>query len=415
MKILILDDDPFILKLLSIQLRAFGLKQRGFMQMVPCEHGHEAVALLEAGHDEFGLIFCDLQMPEMDGVEFVRHLARVGYQGGLVFVSGAAERVLLTAERFAKAHGLKMLTSLQKPVSPERLKALLDDALVTMPVARSEVRRGYTSDELRSAIEGGQLVNYYQPKVTVSSGAVVGMEALVRWRHPVDGLVMPGDFIPLAEQVGLVEQLAKVVLRAAMEQGRQWHEAGHMLDVAVNVSMGTMCSLDFPDFVAQQARDVGFPLANLVLEITESQLMDNPRLQLDILTRLRLKQVRLSIDDFGTGYSFFAQLRDLPFDELKVDCSFVHHASRDDSLRAILETSLSLARQLGMKTVAEGVEDREDWELLQASGCDSAQGYLIARPMPGEAIQDWITQWESRHAEPVIDPATASPSGTGLL
>ena len=398
MKILILDDDPFVLKLLSIQLRAFGLKRRGFMQMVPCEHGQEAVGLLETGHDEFGLIFCDLQMPEMDGVEFVRHLARIGYQGGLVFVSGADERVLLTAERFAKAHGLKMLTSLQKPVSPERLKALLDDVLVAVPDASSEARRSYTSEELRVAIESGQLVNYYQPKVTVPSGAVVGMEALVRWHHPVDGLVMPIDFIPLAERDGLVEQLAKVVLKAAMEQGRRWHDAGHVLDVAVNVSMGTMCSLDFPDYVAQQARDVGFPLANLVLEITESQLMNNPRLQLDILTRLRLKQVRLSIDDFGTGYSFFAQLRDLPFDELKVDRSFVHHASRDDSLRAILEASLNLARQLGMTTVAEGVEAREDWDLLQTSGCDLAQGYLIAKPMPGDAIQDWLVQWESRHA-----------------
>src|SRR3970040_2531014 len=108
------------------------------MQMVTCDHGHEAVALLEAGHDEFGLIFCDLQMPEMDGVEFVRHLARVGYQGGLVFVSGAAERVLLTAERFGKAHGLKMLTSLQKPVLPETLKQLLDDVLVAVPDACSE-------------------------------------------------------------------------------------------------------------------------------------------------------------------------------------------------------------------------------------------------------------------------------------
>lgn len=399
MKILILDDDPFVLKLLSIQLRAFGLKKRGFMEMVPCEYGHEAVSVLETGHDGFGLIFCDLQMPEMDGVEFVRHLARIGYQGGLVFVSGEDERVLLTAERFARSHGLKMLPSLQKPVSPERLKALLDDVLVRSPDDRSEVSRGYTSDELRSAIEGGQLVNYYQPKVAVSSGLVVGMEALVRWRHRADGLVMPNHFIPLAERVGLIEQLAKVVLTAALEQGRQWHDAGHVLDVAVNVSMGTLCSLDFPDFVAQQAREIGFPLGSLVLEITESQLMDNPRLQLDILTRLRLKQVRLSIDDFGTGYSCLGQLRDLPFDELKVDRSFVHRASRDDSLRAILEASLGLARQLGMTTVAEGVEEREDWELLRSSGCDLAQGYLIAKPMPGNAIQDWMTQWKSRHAE----------------
>lgn len=403
MKILILDDDPFVLKLLALQLRGLGLKKLGFVELVPCQRGHEAVALLEARHEEFGLIFCDLQMPEMDGVEFVRHLVRVGYLGGVVFVSGEEARVLMTAERFARAHGLKVLASLQKPVSPERLRTLLDETLAPTAEVHAHAGPDYGSDELRLAIEGGQLVNYYQPKVDLSSGTVTGVEALVRWRHPVDGLVMPDRFIALAEDYGLIEQLTKVVLEGALEQGRRWHAAGHALDVAVNVSMGTLCSLDFPDFVAQQARDAGFPLSSLMLEITESQLMDNPRLQLDILTRLRLKQVRLSIDDFGTGYSCLAQLRDLPFDELKVDRSFVHRAARNVSLRAILEASLGLARQLGMRTVAEGVEDREDWELLRWSGCDLAQGYLIARPMPGPDVESWIGNWECRHAELLLE------------
>ncbi|MBW3549570.1 MAG: EAL domain-containing response regulator [Proteobacteria bacterium] len=400
MKILILDDDPFVLKLLSIQLRSLGLRRRGFFELVPCERGHLAVALLEAGHEDVGMILCDLQMPEMDGVEFVRHLVRVGYQGGVVLVSGEDERVLMSAQRVAKAHGLKVLGALQKPVTPEHLRQVLDEALLDNPaVASRPDQTAYEPDELRRAIDGGELVNYYQPKVELASGEVCGMEALVRWRHPVDGLVMPDRFIGLAEECGLIEGIARVVLPAALRQGRQWHDAGHMVDVAVNVSMGTLCSLDFPDFVAEQAQQVGFPLAQLMLEITESQLMTDPRSQLDILTRLRLKQVRLSVDDFGTGYSCMAQLRDLPFDELKVDRGFVHRAAIDPSLRAILEASLGLARQLGLKTVAEGVEDQEDWDLLRTTGCDLAQGYLVSRPMPGADVAVWIKRWESRRVE----------------
>jgi EAL domain-containing protein (putative c-di-GMP-specific phosphodiesterase class I) len=145
-------------------------------------------------------------------------------------------------------------------------------------------------------------------------------------------------------------------------------------------------------------------LHHLVLEITESRLMDNPQVQLDVLTRLRLKQVRLSIDDFGTGYSSLEQLRDLPFDELKIDRGFVHQAARTPSLRAILEASLGLAQELGLRTVAEGVEEREDWDLLCASGCDMVQGFFVAKPMPGVEVDGWLAKWESRRTTLIAVP-----------
>lgn len=194
---------------------------------------------------------------------------------------------------------------------------------------------------------------------------------------------MPANFIAMAEECELITDMAKVVLKAALQQARCCHDAGHDLDVAVNVSIANLSSLEFPDFVARQADEAGVPLSKLVLELTESQLMNDPRAQLDILTRLRLKGVRLSIDDFGIGYSSLAQLRDVPFDELKIDRSFVHRAARDPSLRAILEASLGLARQLGLTTVAEGIEEREDWDFLRASGCNMAQGYFSPGRWPG--------------------------------
>ena len=163
--------------------------------------------------------------------------------------------------------------------------------------------------------------------------------------------------------------------------------------------MDNLAALNFPDTVAQLATEAGVPLPSLVLEVTESRLMQDVRAPLDILSRLRLKRVGLSIDDFGTGHSSLAQLRDIPFDELKLDRSFINGAARDSSLRAIIEATLAIARQLGMKAVAEGVEDRSDWDCLRELGCDVAQGYFIAHPMPGDALPAWRARWELRRAE----------------
>ena len=255
---------------------------------------------------------------------------------------------------------------------------------------------------MQQAIAAGQLENFYQPKVELSSGNVVGVETLVRWRHPVDGLVFPDQFIPLAEEHGLIDALTRTVLTAALQQTRRWQEAGVDLNVAVNVSMDNFSSLEFPDFIARSAEKAAVPVTNLILEITESRLMKNPLAALDIITRLRLKRIKLSIDDFGTGHSSLAQLRDLPFDELKIDRSFVHGACRHGDLRAIVEASLAMARKLGMKVVAEGPETREDWDFLQAAGCNMAQGYFIAKPMPASELQGWLSEWESTRRQELL-------------
>ena len=393
MKILLVDDDPFVLKLLSVQLRTFG---PAHMEVVCHTSGQAALSLLE--HDkQIGIVFCDLQMPEMDGVEFVRHLVRLRYAGSLVLVSGENSRTRQAVEQLARAHGLHVLGTLGKPVTTESLLQLLGTAIRAVPppspVARAPL---YTPTDLQLAIRQGELLNYYQPKVELATGRVAGLEALVRWRHPRDGLVLPCHFVPMSEEHGLVGYLGVEVMREALRDLRRWLDAGHQLDLAINVPLGSVSSLDYPDFLVEQAHAAGVPLHHIVLEITESRLMDNPQVQLDVLTRLRLKQVRLSIDDFGTGYSSLAQLRDLPFDELKIDRGFVHQAARTPSLRAILEASLGLAQELGLRTVAEGVEEREDWDLLRASGCDMVQGFFVAKPMPSDEVEGWLAKWESR-------------------
>jgi EAL domain-containing protein (putative c-di-GMP-specific phosphodiesterase class I)/CheY-like chemotaxis protein len=391
MKILVVDDEPFVLKLLVHQLERLGLGE-----VVSFERARDALALLESDAASIDLIFSDLQMPEMDGVEFVRQIVNTGYAGRVIIVSGEDQRVLEGAARVASAHGLHVLGALHKPASSEQLRDKLDSAAAQCPAKIPPPCKLYGKQELAAAIKGGQLLNHYQPKVSTSSGAFVGVEALVRWLHPEDGLVLPDQFIGVAEQHGLIDDLTRVVLCAALQQTRLWLDRGINLQVAVNVSMDNLNALDFPDFVEAAAKEAGVSLSSLVLEVTESRLMSDSVAPLDVLTRLRLRRVGLSIDDFGTGHSSLVQLRDLPFDELKIDRSFVRGACQDKSLKAIVEASVHMAQQFGMKTVAEGVEDLLDWNLLRRCGCDVAQGYFIGRPMTPAELPGWIAEWESR-------------------
>jgi EAL domain-containing protein (putative c-di-GMP-specific phosphodiesterase class I)/FixJ family two-component response regulator len=393
-RVLVLDDEPFMLKLLSHML-----SKLGFPQVTTCSSGYTALEWVDSPSSAPDLILCDLNMPEMDGVEFVRKLVEHQYVGSLILVSGEDERVLQTAEKLVQAHQITVLGHLNKPVSPARLGALLEKYTHLSQKNPKTKKVIYSADEVRLAIANGELVNYYQPKVAVASGRVVGVETLVRWNHPLDGMVFPDQFIGVAEEHGLMDALTHVVLIAALAQAKAWRRAGLALRLAVNVSMDNLKSLNFPDIVAGFAAEAGVPPQDVILEVTESRLMTDLRVPLEILTRLRLKRFHLSIDDFGTGHSSLAQLRDIPFTELKVDRSFVHRAWSDDTIRAIYEASLSLTKQLDMEIVAEGVEDRDDWDFLQRTGCYLAQGYFIAKPMPAADLPNWMEDWRIRVQE----------------
>ena len=393
-RILILDDEPFMLKLIGRLLANLG-----FTQVTRCDSGRAALASLDSSNKPPDLILLDLNMPEMDGLEFVRHLVERLYSGSLILVSGEDERMLQAAVKLVQAHKISVLGHLRKPVKPEALSALLEKWTPSSPARLDAVKKVYGADQLRAAIDNGELINYYQPKVAVATGEVVGVETLVRWRHPQDGMVFPDQFIGVAEAHGLIDDLTRAVLTGALAQAKVWQDARWGLRVAVNLSMANLASLNFPDFVAGLAAQAGVPPQGLVLELTESRLMRDLRAPLEIVTRLRLKRFRLSIDDFGTGHSSLAQLRDLPFDELKIDQSFVHRAWTDETLRAMYDASLGLARQLGIEAVAEGVEDRNDWDFLRRTGCDLAQGYFIGRPMPAADLPGWIAAWEVRVRE----------------
>jgi EAL domain-containing protein (putative c-di-GMP-specific phosphodiesterase class I)/ActR/RegA family two-component response regulator len=400
MQLLLIDDDPLILKVLEIQLRAMQLRSHGYHETRSFADVAEAVAHLQSARDDVGMIFCDLQMPQMDGIEFIRHLAQIGYRGDLILISGEDRRVLETAERLARSHALRVRGVLQKPIWPDHLRAMLAQTFPEPGDGASPVGSAPTSaEDLQSALADGHIVPHFQPKVDLRSGALVGVEALARWMRPSGELVYPAQFIPTAESSGLIVQLADAVIDGSLRQARAWQDEGLELEVAINLAMGNLDSLEFPDRVVAKAGEWGVSPNKLVFEITETQLMNHPQAQLDAMTRLRLKGARFAIDDFGTGYSCLSQLTEVPFDEMKIDQRFVHRAASDPSLRAILDVSLGLAQRLDIRTVAEGVEDRADWDFIRAQPCDLAQGHFIGRPMPGDRLAAWRDEWVARWPE----------------
>jgi EAL domain-containing protein (putative c-di-GMP-specific phosphodiesterase class I)/ActR/RegA family two-component response regulator len=390
-RVLAVDDDP-----LALRTIAHVLARIGVVSVTGCNSGPAALEVLDGAGEPVDVIVLDLNMPGMDGIEFIRRLVARRYAGGIVLLSGEDESTLQSAETLLRAHKLRALGHLRKPVEPGQLAVLLDLWRPIGEVVATVSIPAYSAADVQRAIDGRELVAHFQPQVAVATGQVVGVEALVRWQHPRDGLVYPDRFIAVAEAHGLIDRLTDAVLGQAVAQARAWRVAGLDLRIAINLSMQTLSELDFPDRLQGLIDSAGVAPADLVLEVTESRLMVDPSAALDVLTRLRMRRFRLSIDDFGTGHSSLAQLRDVPVDELKVDRGFVHGAAENPRLAAIFAASQGLARQLGLDFVAEGVDDDADWQFLRRSGCDYAQGYFIARPMPAERLAQWFESWLPR-------------------
>jgi EAL domain-containing protein (putative c-di-GMP-specific phosphodiesterase class I) len=248
-------------------------------------------------------------------------------------------------------------------------------------------RRLALATDLRAGIERDELLLHYQPQVDVD-GTVTGVEALVRWQHPVYGEVPPAEFIGLAERSGAITQLTRWVLAKSLEQLAQWHRQGLPVTMSVNVSMRNLLDAGIVDSVRRELRRTQTPPQAVTLEITESHIMSDPGRTLPILHRLAALGVRLSIDDFGTGYSSLSHLRQFPVHEIKIDRSFLSSSSNDN--RAIVKAVIAIAEGLGVETVAEGVEDGEVAATVADMGCTRLQGYYIARPMPAEQLTAWL-------------------------
>jgi EAL domain-containing protein (putative c-di-GMP-specific phosphodiesterase class I)/signal transduction histidine kinase len=386
-KLLLVDDDYIMHRVMTVMLNDLGIS--GVLNAMS---GPEALDIMEQNGDGVDVVICDLNMPEMDGVEFIRHLAKRNYSGSLILTSGEDLRILKTVEKLAIEHDLHVLGVLEKPAVPAKLSELLDSLDQIRQEGTMMMVGPLPLAELKKAIAEDQLDTYFQPKIDIKSGQVVGVEALVRWNHPVKGLIKPNAFITLAEENGLIRDVTDQVLIKVLEYATKLKSMGYNLNIAINLSVDSLTDLDWPDRVSHMLENCGLEASNISFEITESRLMEHLSVALDILSRLSLKRFNLSIDDFGTGYSSMEQLQRIPFSEFKIDRAFVHGAAQEASARAILESSVLLAKKLDMKVVAEGVEDQRDWDVVAEVGCDQVQGFIVSRPLPFNHLIKWLDE-----------------------
>jgi EAL domain-containing protein (putative c-di-GMP-specific phosphodiesterase class I) len=325
------------------------------------------------------VIMLDLRLPGSDGIELLRSLAADKCEAHIVLSSGADAKVLEAAMQLGRERGLRMGEAVQKPVRAESLRERLS-SFKRLPKLQ-------LSADLSLAISSDQLFLEYQPKLDCRLSRITGVEALVRWRHPLHGIIPPDQFIELAEENGLIGRLTDWVVSNAAAQCARWRtERGLSLNIAVNISARDVEGLDFPDRLERRCLEAGLDPECMTIELTETSAMREAMQMMDVLTRLRLKGFKLSIDDFGTGYSSLVQLQKLPFSELKIDKSFVMQMSTNHGCRVIVEIVVDLARKLGLSSVAEGVEDQAALDRLIAMGCDMAQGYCVSRPVGADRI-----------------------------
>lgn len=386
--LMLIDDDPFILNYLTRLLSSRGIHQIRF-----AGNGHAALEELKNNPVPIDVMVCDLNMPGMDGVEFLRHLSDANYTGAIIIISGNAD-LLSTIYELAQAHGLRILGTLAKPFTPQRFFDILNlqfgERRLAKPRSTVPVLR---PTDVTEALVKGEFIPYFQPKVDAITLKPYGAEALARWQRPDGSLISPFAFVPLMEMHGMIDQLFITILSQTLSASNvlQQHGFGH-LKLAVNLASSTLGTLNLPDIIDRELQRHKIHPEQLILEITESGLMHDARIGLDVLLRLRLKGIGLSIDDFGTGYSTIDQLRRLPFTELKIDQSFVASATKNPASKIILESSIDLARRLNLRTVAEGVESELDLDMIRKLGCDVVQGFLVAKPMPLNAFIEWLKQ-----------------------
>ncbi len=362
--------------------------------------GTEALELLAMLVLPPDLLIVDLEMPGMDGIELIQQLHQHRIIIPLIVASGRESALIQSVETVARNLGLPVVAGMQKPLKAAALQRAfgrfdqIDGTVPASPAAKKALT--VSPAALADAIAAGDIKVHYQPKVDMRTGIVRGVEALARWHHPDAGFVPPDHFVALAEHEGLIHALTLTVMRQALAQTAEWNARGLRLSMAINLSPRLLDQASLVEEISALVTQYGLEAGQIVLEITETSMVAYLGVALGVLARLRLKGFGLSIDDYGSGFSSMQQLARIPFTELKIDRSFVHGAHQRANLRVILQSALDMARRLELVTVAEGIENMEDWRLLQESGCSIGQGYLIAKPMPASEMPQWLKQHQNR-------------------
>jgi EAL domain-containing protein (putative c-di-GMP-specific phosphodiesterase class I)/CheY-like chemotaxis protein len=379
------DDDASILGVVSAIAERVGYEVRS--STVPRE------LLDDLPESNPQVIILDLQMPDLDGIQVLRELAEAETRAAIILLSGMDERTLASAEGYAKARGLNVAATMQKPFVPEELQGQLEVLL--------NVATELSPDDLQEAIVREELVVHYQPTIrrfADGSWDVAAMEALLRWEHPSRGLIYPDNFVGMAEIGGLGSAMTDYVIRRGVEQLKGWQASRLSLGLRINIAAGLIADLDFPDRLEATLREYEIDPSYLTLELTETAMLGHDTDVFDIMTRLRVKNVNLAIDDFGIGYSSLTQLFAMPFNEMKIDKSLVLRVPESKEASIMVGALVDLAHKLGLTVCAEGVETEAALNFLAEIGCDGAQGFLVSHPIPAGEVRGVIERWSRRDA-----------------
>jgi EAL domain-containing protein (putative c-di-GMP-specific phosphodiesterase class I)/CheY-like chemotaxis protein len=410
-RLLVLDDDPVMREIIAVLA-----ERQGFDTALAATTG-EFFDQLQQWRPTH--ITMDLELPTQDGIEVMRSLASSGCRAAITIISGIDRKVLESSRRVAVARGLTINGVLSKPFRHDALKNVLAGSVdapaapaIALPLADGAPPAGalvVTAEVIEEALDKDQFVLHYQPKIELATGEVAGVEALLRWQHPLLGLVMPDGMIPAIEKIGLISRITQRVL----DLGLSWFARMPLpktATLAVNISALELSTLTLADALGARCAALGVEPKRVMLELTETSAMRHPDIALATLTRLRIRGFGLAIDDFGTGYSSMVQLARLPFSAMKIDKSFVLSMETSDESRKIVSSIIGLGHSLGLKVIAEGVENAATAAELARSGCDIAQGFWFGKPMPGDALGDWLSAWQPAAWSGLIENAGVGPA-----
>ncbi len=370
----VLDDDAAVRSLIRRVGEGCGFRTEAFADPVDF--------LTAVAADRPELIILDIVLGQTGWTAVLEALSRLRCTAPIIVSSGIDERLLGSAVRIGEKLGLTMVVPLPKPAGPAELSVAIS--------AAGRIGQPICAAELDHAIAAGEIVPHYQPKLRIADRKPAGVEALARWEHPARGTLGPAVFLPLAEKSSAIMRLTELMVERAAADCAAWQAAGHDVSVAVNIPAHCLAKPGFADRVAALVAKAGAQPASVMLEITESAARADTPVVAAALAGLSGHGFPLSIDDFGTGCSSLAQLHRLPFQELKIDRSFVSGMLHDREGMVITRTVIGMARKLGLRSVAEGVEDQDVMDALDQMGCDIAQGFLIGRAMPAGQLLDWL-------------------------
>jgi EAL domain-containing protein (putative c-di-GMP-specific phosphodiesterase class I) len=381
---LVVEDHHFQRQTLAKLLHFQGIKK-----VLEADNGKPALDIIrhqtEAGKP-IDLVICDIDMPDMDGLELLRHIGQNHPKVIVAICSGKELPLLNAAQLMAREYGVQLLGFIQKPYTRQAVGSLIDRLVVRKFISKPKpvlpLDATFSIGEILHGLNSGQFEPYFQPKLSLQTGAIVGVEALARWHHPERGLIGPLLFINLLEQHKKIDDLTFQMLSKSAQAAKRWQQQGIHVMVSVNLSLVSLTDFSLADKLTQLVFDAGIEPQNMILEITETMAMTEVAPALENLARLRLRGFGLSVDDYGTGFSSLRQLTRAPFTELKIDKSFVTDCANVKSLAAIVKSSIDMAHKLGIESVGEGVESQAVLDMLRVLGCDIAQGYFIAQPMP---------------------------------